>query len=268
MATTLRREHAVTPVSGEEIGRQLAALGVPRGAVLVVHCSFSRTGPVQGGPEGLIEALRAWLGPEGTLVMPSMTGEDDEVFDPARSHCRDMGVVADTFWRLPGVLRSDSPHAFAACGPLAAAVTAAHPVDDPHGMDSPIGRVFAHAGHVLLLGVDHDANTTMHLAESLAKVTYGLPKYSLVRDGRGVRRIHYVEAQGCCARFVDIDPLLEQRQAQASGRIGHGIARLVRSRDVVDAALHLLQHDPEAFLHPAGECGECDAAREGGARVG
>jgi aminoglycoside 3-N-acetyltransferase len=258
----------VTPVSGEQIGRQLAALGVPRGAVLVVHSSFSRTGPVQGGPEGLIQALRAWLGPEGTLVMPSMTEQDDEVFDPARSHCRGMGVVADTFWRLPGVRRSDSPHAFAACGPLAEAITAPHAIDDPHGMDSPVGRVFAHAGHVLLLGVDHDANTTMHLAESLAKVAYGLPKYSLLRDGDRVRRIDYVEAQGCCARFVDINRLLEARRAQSSGQVGHGVARHVRSRDLVDAALHLLRRDPEAFLHPPGECGECDAARAGSAGSG
>ena len=29
------------------------------------------------------------------------------------------------------------------------------PVTDPHGLDSPVGRVFAHDGHVLLLGVDH-----------------------------------------------------------------------------------------------------------------
>jgi aminoglycoside N3'-acetyltransferase len=28
-----------------------------------------------------------------------------------------MGVVADTFWRMPGARRSDSPHAFAALGP-------------------------------------------------------------------------------------------------------------------------------------------------------
>lgn len=258
----------MTAVSSEQIGRQLSELGVPRGALLVVHCSFSRTGPVQGGPEGLIQALQSSIGPEGTLVMPSMTEVDDEVFDPARSHCRGMGVVADTFWRLPGVRRSDSPHAFAARGPLADAITAAHPVTDPHGMQSPVGRVFAHAGHVLLLGVDHDANTTVHLAESLARVDYGLPKYSLLRDGDRIRRIDYVEAQGCCARFVDINPVLERRGAQATGRVGHGVARHVRSHDVVHAALHLLRRDPQAFLHPAGDCGECDAARRGAGRVG
>lgn len=253
----------MTPASRAQILRQLAALGVPRGAVLQVHTAFSRTGPIEGGPEGLVRALLEHLGPEGTLVMPSMTDVDDVVFDPARSDCLGMGVVADTFWRMPGVRRSDSPHAFAAFGPRAEAITAAHPVTDPHGLNSPVGRVFAHDGHVLLLGVDHDANTTLHLAESLARVDYGLPKYSLVRDGNGFRRIDYFEAQGCCGRFVEVNTLLDRRGQQAVGPVGYGTARHVRSRDIVDAGLHLLGADRHAFLHPAGECAECDEARAG-----
>ena len=73
--------------------------------------------------------------------------------------CIGMGIVAQTFWQLPGVLRSDSPHAFAAAGPQAARITAPHPVDVPHGLDSPVGRVYELDGQVLLLGVDHTANT-------------------------------------------------------------------------------------------------------------
>ena len=47
--------------------------------------------------------------------MPSMTADDDHPFDPRATSCIGMGIVAQTFW-LPGVLRSDSPHAFAAAG--------------------------------------------------------------------------------------------------------------------------------------------------------
>ncbi len=54
-----------------EVTRQLRALGVEKGGVLLVHASFRATGPVEGGPLGLIEALRDALGPDGTLVMPS-----------------------------------------------------------------------------------------------------------------------------------------------------------------------------------------------------
>ena len=81
-----------------------------------------------------------------------------------------MGIVAETFWRSPDVLRSDSPHAFAAIGPRAKEITAAHPLDPPHGLNSPVGRAYELDAQVLLLGVGHYANTTIHLAENLAGV--------------------------------------------------------------------------------------------------
>src|SRR5688572_5663583 len=139
---------------------QLAALGVRRGGVLLVHTSFRAVRPVEGGPAGLIEALGAALGPEGTLVMPTMT-DGESVFDPASTPAVDMGVVAETFWRRPGVARSTHPGgSFAARGPHAARICAPQPLSPPHGPDSPPGRVHDLDGQVLLLGVGHDASTT------------------------------------------------------------------------------------------------------------
>jgi aminoglycoside N3'-acetyltransferase len=54
-----------------ELADQLLTLGVPPGGILIVHTAFSKVAPVEGGPRGLIEALRSSLGPEGTLVMPN-----------------------------------------------------------------------------------------------------------------------------------------------------------------------------------------------------
>src|SRR4051812_5370615 len=109
-----------SPVPRVHVVEQLLALGVQPGGVLVVHSAFSRTGPIEDGPRGLIDALIAALGPRGTLVMPSMSDDDEHPFDARATPCVGMGVVADTFWRRPGVLRSDSPHSFAAIGPRAA----------------------------------------------------------------------------------------------------------------------------------------------------
>ena len=111
---------------------QLQALGVRPGGVLLVHTALSKVGSTA---QSLIEALLKAVAPAGTLVMPSMADDDDVPFDRAHSSCRAVGLVADTFWRMPGVLRSDSPHAFAAHGPLAARITAPHPVDVPHETD-------------------------------------------------------------------------------------------------------------------------------------
>src|SRR5688572_7257636 len=87
------------PLRKTELTGQIRALGVTPGAVLLVHTSFSRVGPVEGGPRGLIDALQAAVGPHGTLVMPSMSDDDEHPFDPRGTPCRGMGVVADAFWR-------------------------------------------------------------------------------------------------------------------------------------------------------------------------
>lgn len=245
-----------------EVAEQLISLGVRKNGILVVHTAFSKLKPIEGGPQALIHALLAALGPLGTLVMPSMSDDDEHPFDPAATPClENMGIVAETFWRMPGVLRSDNPHAFAAIGPRAAEIVASHPLDVPHGLDSPVGRVYEMDGQVLLLGVGHDANTTVHLAENMAGMRYLRPKHlTVLRDGRP-EKFEYLELDHCCQGFSLLDAWLDAGGKQRRGRVGHGEARLMRSRDVVDAALPRLREDETVFLHPPGACEECDDAR-------
>ncbi len=258
MAETGMARKTLTP---DQLAVQLLQLGVKPGGVLVVHSSFSSVGPVTGGPEGLIEALRAALGQAGTLVMPSMSDDDEQPFDRRRTPCRGMGIVAETFWQLPGVLRSDSPHAFAAIGPSAHAITQGHPVEVPHGPDSPIGRAYDLDAQVLLLGVGHDANTTVHLAEYLASVRYRLRKYATVLHDAQPIRVWYGEIDHCCAQFSLMDAWLDAKGLQLHGPVGHAQAQLMQARDVVATALAHLRENETVFLHPARACIECDAAR-------
>jgi aminoglycoside N3'-acetyltransferase len=248
-------------IRSEEIVRQLLTLGVKRGAVLLVHTAFSKVAPVEGGPHGLIAALRDALGPAGTLVMPSMSDDDDQPFDARTTPCLAMGVVAERFRKLPGVLRSDSPHAFAAIGPRAAEITTPHPLDVPHGPDSPVGRVHVLDGQVLLLGVGHDGNTTVHLAETIAGVRYRLPKYATILTAGVPTRREYREIDHCCERFALVDEWLEAGGRQRRGIVGHAESRLVRSKDIVEVALARLRVNETVFLHPPGVDVECDAAR-------
>lgn len=248
-------------ISQAALSRQVRELGVEPGGVLLVHCAFSRVRPVEGGPQGLIAALLGALGPQGTLVMPSMTSSDDEPFDPQSTPCAGMGVVADTFWRMPGVLRSDSPHAFAASGPAAARITAPHPPEIPHGPDSPVGRVYDLDGQVLLLGVGHDDDTTIHLAEFLAGVRYRRRKMLTVRVGEAVTRLEIREIDHCCQNFTMVDGWLEEDGLQRRGMVGHAPARLAHSRDIVAVVTARLRQNETAFLHPYGVDEECDDAR-------
>lgn len=259
----LESQAAGRELSRAEVVGQLRALGVEAAGVLLVHTSFRAVRPIEGGPLGLIEALRVALGPDGTLVMPSSTGDDDAPFDPATTPVSpDLGVVADTFWRLPEIVRSNHPFAFAAAGPQAKRITSDPLPNPPHSAASPVGQVHQLDGQVLLLGVGHDSDTMLHLAELLAGVAYRVPKHcTVLRDGRPVR-IDYEENDHCCARFACMDEWLRARGLQSEGRVGHAHARLARARDIVQVALEHLARDPLLFLHPASaRCAECDEAR-------
>jgi aminoglycoside N3'-acetyltransferase len=245
------------------LAQQLSALGVQRGGVLLVHMSFRAVRPVQDGPPAVIAALREAAGPDGTLVMPSWGDNDEVALDPRSTPvAADLGVTADLFWRLPNVQRSAHAFAFAASGPHASRITADPLPTPPHRLESPVGRVYELDGQVLLLGVGHDANTTIHLAEILAKVPYGVPKHcTVLEDGRPTR-VDYVENDHCCARFALADEWLRAAGLQREGRVGNATARLVRSRDVVRVVVDKLAEDPVLFLHrPDERCDECDEAR-------
>lgn len=167
---------------------QLRALGARKGGVLLVHTSYRAIRPIEGGPLGVIDALRAAVGLDGRV------------------------------WELDG--------------------------------------------QVLLLGVGHDSNTTIHLAELLADVPYRVAKHcTVLRDGHPTR-IEYGENDHCCQRFALADAWLRERGLQREGPVGHGVGRLVRSRDVVETVSQQLTRDPLIFLHePEEGCAECDEAR-------
>jgi aminoglycoside N3'-acetyltransferase len=252
-----------TETSRAELVDQLRAVGVEEGDVLLVHASFRAVRPVEGGPHGLIRALRDTLGPHGTLTMPAWSGDADQPFDPATTPAAaDLGIVADIFWRLPDVGRSNHFEAFAAIGPEAARIIADPLPLPPHIPESPVGRVHEAHGKILLLGVGHDANSTLHLAELLAGVRYRLPRHGTVlRHGRAAR-IDYLENDHCCVRFALADTWLRARGLQSEGPVGHAHARLARAQDIVAVTREYLAADPLLFLHPADAgCSECDAAR-------
>jgi aminoglycoside N3'-acetyltransferase len=245
------------------VAEQLRTLGVRQGGVLVVHTSFRAVRPVEGGPLGLIAALRDALGPDGTLVLPSGTGDDDEPFDPRSTPVRaDLGILPELFWHQPGVLRGNHFDGFAATGPRAAEIVSAPLKLPPSSPGSPISVIHELDGQVLLLGVGHDSNTMLHLAELMGGAPYRVPHhYTAIENGRPVR-IDYGENDHCCQRFALMDPELRAAGLQADGPVGYAQARLARAQDIVRIAVELLARDPLLFLHPAGAgCEECDAAR-------
>jgi hypothetical protein len=107
------------------------------------------------------------------------------------------------------VVRSTHPFAFAASGPAAAWINADPLPLPPHIAESPVGRVHERDGQILLLGVGHEADTTLHLAEVLARVPYAIAKHVTVTPRRKgpsdrLRRkrplLRALRARGCMAQ--------------------------------------------------------------------
>ena len=68
------------PWTSDDLADDLRRLGVGPGDVLIVHSSLRAIGFVVGGPQAVIDALRAAIGPTGTLTMPAHTADRS---DPA-----------------------------------------------------------------------------------------------------------------------------------------------------------------------------------------
>lgn len=243
--------------------RQLRTLGIESGDTVLVHASYRALRPVENGPDGVIEALLAAVGPDGTVMMPSWTGQDDTVFDAATTSADpDLGVIADTFWRRSGVIRARHPMAFAGHGPASVRLLRDKLVLPPHQMASPVGRLLQVEGKVLLLGVDHDVNTMLHLAEWIAGVPYSLPHHVTLADDAGQPRLRtYREPDHCCQLFRQAGNWLRAEGKQAENEAAHGTARLFSASDLIEVALPRLRRDPLVFLHRV-DCEECQAARD------
>ncbi len=272
------------PATRASLVEDLRSLGLSRGMVVIVHSSFRAVGPVEGGPLALVQALLDVVGRDGTVVMPAHTGHLTDPanwrrppvpehmwrglrlamrpFDPRHTPSSNMGIVAETFRQLPGTLRSHHPvESICARGPAAEAITARQPWNAASGPDGPLGRLYELDAHVLLIGVNHNRNTSLHLAEALAQVPYRQrDRVPVYLHGRIVWEDVWTHAI-CGERFTLVDPILDERGLQAHGTVGRAHARFMRQRDVVNVGVELLREDRLVFLCPPGSCADCDAAR-------
>ncbi|RPE44845.1 aminoglycoside 3-N-acetyltransferase [Streptomyces sp. Ag109_O5-1] len=175
-------------VTRDTIARQLRELGVKPGETLLAHTSLSSLGWVNGGAAAVVQSLLDALGPDGTLVVPTQTGDlsDPAVwqnppvpqewwakiratmppYDPLITPSRGVGVIPETVRNWPGARRSAHPQtSFAAVGARAAEITDGHAPDCRLGERSPLARLEKLDARVLMLGTGYATCTSFHLAE-------------------------------------------------------------------------------------------------------
>ena len=144
------QRRAAAKVGADRLAHGLAAAGIVRGDIVVVHASLSRVGDVEGGAETVIRSLRDVLGPEGTLVMPTFSDADTVFRDARDGRLVDLrsepsltGKVTEVLRTTPGALRSSHPFSsLCAVGAHAEYLTSGHDLDPriAHSA-SPLGRL-------------------------------------------------------------------------------------------------------------------------------
>lgn len=168
----------------------LRRLGLREGDIVMVHAAMRSVGRLVNGPDALIQALRAVVGADGTIVayadwesryeelldadgrMPAAWRQRVPGFDPATARAiRDNGIFPEFLRTTPGALRSGNPGAsIVALGARAAEITADHPLDYGYGPGTPLARLVALGARVLLVGAPLDTMTLLHHAEHLARL--------------------------------------------------------------------------------------------------
>ena len=226
-------------------------IGLASGDAVVVHASLHAVGL---GADEVIGALLDAVGPRGLVVMPTFT-YDNEAFAPDLPGRT--GTLAEAFRRRPDALRSAHPtYSVAAVGTGAADLLDGHDRAGATGVDSPLGRLAAAGGHVLLLGVGHTANTTVHVGEFQAGAPYLDIPFDPDWPAHGADRF-----PGCSRAFGTIERPLRERGAIRDGKAGRALAQLVPGSMVIDTTVELLSDEPASLLCTDPGCYRCSRAR-------
>lgn len=250
------------PVTVKSLTEDFKRLGLSQGMTVLVHASLRSLGWVCGGAVSVILALEDVLGSEGTLVMPS---HSYDITDPVHwenppvpsawidlirnemplfykdlTPTTSMGKIAETFRKQDGVVRSSHPSSsFCAWGKHKEFIIQDTKLDFSQNEQSPLGRVYELGGYILLIGVVHDKNTSLHLAEYKAdykgKRIINDEGYPCMENGKRVWKtaldIAYKPDD-----FPAIGYAFETEGKVKKGYVGRALCRLMQQKDLVDFA--------------------------------
>ena len=144
----------------------LESLEIRRDDVVTIHSSLREVGPIAGGADGLIDALKDYLC-DGLLLIPTHTWANVNAANPhfdVRSTVPCIGTLAKVAAFRPDGVRTLHPtHSMAAFGKNAREyIQGEEKSATPAPVGGALSRLYELNGKVLLVGVGHERNTYLH----------------------------------------------------------------------------------------------------------
>lgn len=248
-----------------ELGKCLADVQVSSGDLVMVHSSLLGLGrlvdhEMSDVPNVIVRYLREYLGPHGTLVVPTFNFGfcRGDVFDRQNTPSEHMGLLSEVVRCLPGAMRSRHPmQSIAAIGPLAQEIC---DPDTPSAFDErgSFDVLINLNAVLLLLGASFQAASILHFAEQRACVPYRHWKdFSgpYVDDGQRA-----IKSYRMYVRDLDLDPQLvmtavedelDSRGLLWRRTLGGGLVRSCAFQDLNAAARLCLERDPNCMVENA-----------------
>jgi len=243
----------------DEMVRGFRELGVEAGDTLLVHSSYKSFGPVEGGPQTVVNALEEALGPEGTLIMPTFNFDFNkgQPWD-VRSTPSQMGVLTELVRKDPRARRVFHPiYSFAILGKHADMLGGLR-YKSSYERDSVFGKLRDLDAKIMVVGLSYtNSMTFFHHIEQMEGVDYRFLKQFTgeVTDWDGSTRTDTFEM---LVRDVDrgviteVDPmgkLMEEAGVIKVGKIGEAAVKLMKANEVYAFTAREMRRDPHLLYY-------------------
>ncbi|MDH4180077.1 MAG: AAC(3) family N-acetyltransferase [Armatimonadota bacterium] len=260
-------------VTQQSLAHDLSQLGLRSGDVVFLHSSLKSLGWVDGGADAVIDAFLAVIGPEGLLIVPTLTWTfargraAKHAFDPKETPSR-VGRITDTLWRRPNAFRSAHPtHSIAAIGRRAEELVAGHDSTSTFGKNGPYRRYVDWGAKILFMGVSLRSNTTLHAIEDWLDLPYLQVENAVVKGPNGKPRVVAVTASPSGHRDFYKDDSKVERLLRASGvirrgNVGAADTLWMPSQEMVEVVVKGIYEEPTLLLCDRGDCEFCSEYRQ------
>ncbi len=235
-----------------DIFNSLKNIGAPRNSVVIIHCSLKSIGEIEGGGQGLLDALIEYFTLDGgILCIPTHTWAwQDDKSVPTLDLCAPRSNIG----ALPTLAANDArgvrtlhpTHSMAVFGEKSAVADFVKGEEKVETTTSPkgcYGKIYSMGGFVLLLGVGQNKNTFLHCVEEMLNVPNRIssePVFLTVKNVDGsvtTRKLYPLEAKGIddvSVNFPNYEPAFRYHGCIKDGFLGNAKIQLCDARKMKD----------------------------------